>query len=424
MKLTFAAVLLALLLPAAASASPSVRYGVQDDAYLGAGPSLEPSLQTLDELGVGLVRYMLNWRQIAAVKPKHQTNPGDPAYDWSTTDAILGALHAHGIQVLVTLYRAPAWANGGKGSNVAPTGNTTLANFAAAVAKRYPWIRLWEIWNEPNLQSFLKPNSPQVYVQRLLNPAYAELHALNPLNRVAGGATSPRSTATGLSPVRFMRGMSAAHARLDAYSHHPYPVTRGERPFGFAKGVCRYCTGLLTLANLPKLVAEVRRDFGPKRIWLTEYGYNTKPPNPAGVSWNQQAEYLAEAAWRARSTPYVDMLVQFMLEDEPGKNGWTTGLMSSTGLLKPSFNSFMMPIVQTARTGTRTTIWGQIRPGARRRLYQLQRLLPSGWTPVGGASAVTDATGSYTRVVNAPKGARFRVVSLDSGTSSRSIVVR
>ena len=58
-----------------------------------------------------------------------------------------------------------------------------------------------------------------------------------------------------------MRGMKAAHARLDAYSHHPYPVTRGERPFAFARGVCRYCTGVLTLANLPKLVAEVRRGY-------------------------------------------------------------------------------------------------------------------------------------------------------------------
>jgi len=425
MKLALAAaVVVSLLVPAAAGASPYVRYGVQDDAYLGTGSSLEPSIQTLDELGVGLVRYLVNWRQIAPKKPRHQTNPGDKAYDWSSTDAVLGALHARHIQVLVTLYRTPTWANGGRGSNVAPTGKYALANFATAVAKRYPWVRLWEIWNEPNLQSFLKPNSPQIYVQRLLNPAYVELHALNPLNRVAGGATSPRSTSTGISPVKFMRGMSAAHARLDAYSHHPYPVTRGERPFGFAKGVCRYCTGVLTLANLPKLVAEVRRDFGPKRIWLTEYGNATNPPNPAGVSWNQQAQYLAEAAWRVRSTPYVDLLIQFMLEDESRSNGWQTGLMSSTGLLKPSFNSFMLPIVQAGRVGRRVTIWGQVRPTSGERPYQVQRLTAAGWTPVG-PPALTDVTGSYTRVVYAQVGTRFRVLWFGTlTTSSRPIVIR
>ena len=421
MKLVLAAAVL-LLLPAAASASPSVRFGVEDDAYLASGPSLEPGLQTLDELGVGLVRYMVNWRQVAPTKPRHPANPGDPAYDWSSTDTILGALHAHGVDVLLTLVRTPAWANGGHGQNAAPTSKYTLASFAGAVATRYPWVHLWEIWNEPNLQSFLKPDSPQVYVQRLLNPAYVELHALDPANRVAGGATSPRSTSTGLSPVKFMRGMAAAHARLDAYSHHPYPVTRGERPFGFAPGVCRYCTGVLTLANLPKLVAEVRRDFGTKRIWLTEYGYQTNPPLPAGVSWPLQAQYLAEAALRAESTPLVDMLVQFMLSDESRPNGWASGLVSSTGLVKPAFNSFMLPIVQAARTGVRTTIWGQVRPGSGRRQYRLERLGAGGWTAVG-APALTDARGSYTRVVGARIGSRFRVVSLSTGTPSRPVVV-
>jgi hypothetical protein len=424
MKVALALSLVALLVPAAATASPSARFGIQDDAYLAPGPSLEPSLQTLDQLGVGLVRYLVNWRAIAPREPRQPASPGDRAYDWTTTDAVLGALHAHGIEVLVTLYRTPAWANGGKGSAVAPTGKYALASFAAAVAKRYPWLRRWEIWNEPNLRTFLRPNSPRIYVQRLLNPTYAQLHALNPANQVAGGATSPRSTNTGLSPVRFMRGMRAAHARLDVYSHHPYPVTRGERPFGFAPGVCRYCTGLLTMANLPRLVAEVRRNFGPKRIWLTEYGNSTNPPSPGGVSWPLQAQYVAESAWRARSTPLVDVLVQFMLRDEAGPKAWTTGLVASTGLLKPSFNSFMLPIVQAGRTGTRTTIWGQIRPGARRRLYQLQRLTRWGWAPEGGPGDLTDATGSYLRVVSARPGTRFRAVDLVTGTASRTIAIR
>ena len=188
MKLTLAVLVLALAVTAGASASPFVKFGLQDDAYLSSGASLEPGLQTLDQLGVGLVRYMVNWRQVATRKPRHPANPGDPAYDWTAVDATLGALHAHGITVLATLVRTPAWANGGLGQNAVPTSKYSLAAFAAAVAKRYPWLRLWEIWNEPNLQSFLKPDSPQLYVQRLLNPAYVELHALNPANRVAGGS--------------------------------------------------------------------------------------------------------------------------------------------------------------------------------------------------------------------------------------------
>ena len=323
-------------------------------------------------------------------------------------DAVLGGLRAHGITVLVTLYRTPVWASGSRIPRAVPRSKNSLPAFAVAVAKRYPWVRLWEIWNEPNLRTFLTPNSPKLYVQRLLNPTYDALVAQNPLNRVAGGATSPRSTKTGLSPVKFMRGMKQAHARLDAYSHHPYPVTRGERPFGFAKGVCRYCTGVLTLANLPALVREVRRDFGPKRIWLTEYGYQTNEPDPLGVSPILQAKYVADSALRVRGAPFVDLLIQFLVQDESRHNGWQSGLVSPSGSRSRRSTRSCSRSRSRADAGCATTIWGQVRPGKGRREYQLQRLVRGRWANVGGR-ALTDVRGSYKRVVRSPVGARFRI---------------
>ena len=418
----FAAAVLSLTLPATSAASEFIRYGVQDDAYLSVDPSLDARLGTLDDLGAELVRTMVSWRQVAPTRPRHPTDPADRAYDWTRTDAVLEGLHAHGIAVLVTLYRVPRWANGGRGSSGMPSSRYSLAAFAVAVAKRYPFVRLWEVWNEPNLQSFLKPNSPRLYVRRLLNPTYFALHALNPSNRVAGGATSPRSTNTGLSPVAFMRGMRRAHARLDAYSHHPYPVTRGERPFGFARGVCRYCTGVLTLANLPKLLGEVRRDFGPKRIWLTEYSYQTKPSDPYSVPQRLQAQYIAESALRVRQASFVDILVHFIVRDESRLNGWQSGLFSTSGLPKPAYKSFRLPIVQAARRGLLTTIWGQVRPGSGRRRYRLERRANGRWLSVG-PPAMTDGGGFYTRRVWAKHGTRFRIVVPELGATSRSILV-
>jgi hypothetical protein len=426
-KLTLAAALVTTAVipafPAVAGASPSIRYGIQDDAYFSAGPSLEIRLGTLDQLGAKLVRHMLSWRDIAPTKPRHPALPSDPAYRWTTTDRVLGALHAHGTTVLVTFYRVPSWANGGRGSSVVPNDKRALADFAVAVAKRYPWLRLWEVWNEPNLQSFLNPNSPRLYVQRMLNPTYRALHVLRPANRVAGGATAPLSTSSGLSPVTFMRGMRKAHALLDAYSHHPYPVTRGEGPFGFAHGVCRYCKGVLTLANLPVLVREVRHDFGPKRIWLTESGWQTNPPDRAGVSPALQARYVAESALRVRAAPLVDILIHFVLKDESRPSGWQSGLMWASGLPKPSFNSFMLPIAEAGRRGRHTRIWGQVRPGTGRRRYVLERFTRGHWSAVGWP-ALTDSNGSYERAVYAARGARYRIAWLPSNTFSRPLVVR
>jgi hypothetical protein len=420
---TLAAVALTLMAPAASSASPYIRFGVQDDAYLGSDESPEPRLQTLDRLGVKVVRFTIDWRRIARRKPGRAIDPNDPAYDWSRTDAVLNGLHRHGIAVLATLYGTPAWANGGRAANVLPRSKYSLAAFAYAAARRYPWLRSWEIWNEPNLRRFLSPNSPQLYVQRLLNPTYAVLHGLLAGNRVAGGVTSPRPTPSGLSPVAFMRGMRQARARLDAYSHHPYPVTRGETPSHFAAGACRYCKGVLTLANLPQLLREVRRDFGPKRIWLTEYGYQTNPPDRFGVSTAAQAAYVSEAALRAKSARYVDLLIHFMVKDEPQPSGWQSGLLTRLGAVKPSFNAFMLPIAQAARRGLRTTIWGEIRRRGGSQRYKLQRYSGGRWLPVGGY-AFTNARGSYTRVVRAGLGARFRVYSPEAQTASLAITVR
>ena len=406
---------LALLAPAPANASPYIRYGVEDDAYLGGGATVGERLDTLNRLGVKIVRYTISWRTVAQEKPELPLDPEDPAYDWRDPDRVLRGLHVRHIPVLVTLLGTPGWANGGKAANVVPDNRYSLAAFAGAAASRYPWVHRWEIWNEPNLGVWLHGHSPQLYVQRLLNPAYVVLHDRSPANRVAGGATSPRPTLDGLSPVAFMRGMRAAHARLDAYSHHPYPISRGERPYGFAAGVCRYCKGILTMANLPLLVKEVRRDFGPKRIWLTEFGYQTNRSRVVGVSPARQAEYVSQAALRARQTPYVDVLIHFLVQDEPGADGWKSGLLSPDGRLKPAFNAFRLPLAQVSRRRWRTTIWGQVRPGSGLRWYRLQRYSWSRWVPVG-APSLTAPSGSFTRILNVPRGTQLRIVLRDHST--------
>jgi hypothetical protein len=414
------ALLGALAVPASGTAAPGISFGIQDDAWLNGG-TLDERLSTLDRLGPDVVRYTLRWDQVARKRPARAVNPSDKAYDWRSVDAVLTGLRKHHIGVLVTLYGAPGWANGHHAANFAPRSKTSLASFAFAAAKRYPWIRMWEIWNEPNLRTFLRPSSPSIYVQRLLNPTYNALHHLRRGMRVAGGATSPRKTPSGIAPVTFMRGMHAAHARLDAYSHHPYPVAPHETPTTLK---CRYCKGVLTMARLPELLKEVKRDFGNKRIWLTEYGYQTNPPDRhLGVSKALQARYLAQAAYMAYKAPRVDLLVHFIVRDEAKIGRWQSGLFTVGGTQKPSFDSFALPLVQVSRRGSRTALWGQDRPGLGRQKYVLERFASGRWRPVGGAKLTTQR-GYVGRVVKAIRGARFRLRDVNTKAKSLVLVVR
>ena len=89
---------------------------------------------------------------------------------------------AHHIAALVTIWGAPPWANGDRPPNRLP--GYGLGNFAYAASKRWPWVHLWTIWNEPNTLVFSNPVSPLLYTRRLLNPAYALLHRANRANRL------------------------------------------------------------------------------------------------------------------------------------------------------------------------------------------------------------------------------------------------
>jgi hypothetical protein len=396
-RLLLLLVVAAALLAPSASASRYVRYGIQDDAWLEYGPgSLDQRIAQLDALGVDVVRVTVDWRQ---------TEPARGRYDWSRADSLLNGLHAAGIAPLVTLYGSPAWANGGRGENWAPTSSSTFAAFARAAAKRYPFVRLWAIWNEPNQVRSLRPTTPAVYVRRLLNPAYAAIHKVSPRSQVAGGVTAPDAATNGVSPVAWLQGMHAAHAKLDAYAHNPYPLSPRETPFG---GGCGHCT-TVTMATMERLESLVAKDFPRARIWLTEYGYQTNPPDRTlGVSYARQASFVGQAGLRAFELPKVDILIHYLLQDEPDVARFQSGLQSVTGKVKPSSLAFRFPLAVRSRHGSTTVLWGQVRPGSGAQRYRLEQFRGGAWHWVG-PTARTSSRGYLTRTLRAAKGSRLRI---------------
>ena len=405
---------LASLLPLAAStsAAPGLKVGVTDDAWLEFGPgTLDDRVSSLRELGTQAVRVTLDWREIEAAQG---------TYEWDRDGMLLDALRGSGIEPVVALWGTPAWANGGGGPNVPPRSAATFASFARAAAERFPWVRRWIVWNEPNQRRWLVPPSPTTYVVKLLNPAAAAIKEVIPRAIVAGGATAPRGGRGGMSPVDFIRGMGRAGARLDAYAHHPHPLSPAETPF---TGGCSWCE-TITMATLDRLVDETRAAFGPRtRIWLTELGYQTNPPDRVlGVTWARQARSVAEAQRRAYEASGVDLLIQYLVRDEPKLGAWQSGLETVAGKVKPAMASFALPLVQVVRKGPATTIWGQVRAGQGARGYVLQRRVGGRWVPLGGAGQ-TSARGYFTRTVRVDRGAQLRLVDPATRRASPTLVV-
>ena len=76
-------------------------------------------------------------------------------------------------------------------------------------------------------------------------------------------------------------------------------------------------------------------------MWITEYGYQTRPPdNHFGVSYSKQAQYLKQAFAMVRKNQRVTLMCWFLLRDETRLSGWQSGLLTARGKRKPAFNAF------------------------------------------------------------------------------------
>jgi hypothetical protein len=323
-------------------------------------------------LGVEVMRTNMYWGGPNGVarsrRPAKATDPADPAYDWATYDTLVKKAKENRIKVVFSIVWTPLWAKPEMNKkNRAPRRAIDLRNFAIAAAKRYsgtfkptqdadplPAVKYWLAWNEPNNPVFLRPQfrylgrgrykpvSPSIYA-KLCNAVWSGIHSTGIRGEKVGcGVTAPRGNNTGtqprssLSPLIFLRGMKRAGARFDAYAHHPYYGHPSETPSKPPPG-----KRSLTLGNINELVRELTRLYGPKRIWITEYGFQTKPPDRFfGVSWAKQAQFVSQSFAIARRHPRIDMMIWFLLRDEARLSGWQSGLYTSSGRRKPSWRVF------------------------------------------------------------------------------------
>jgi len=308
---------------------------------------------------------------VAKRRPKVARDPDDPAYDWSLYDRTVQYANAIGVKVLFSITFTPRWANGGQSQNRPPKSYRDLENFAYAAAERYsgasldaagrtlPAVRYWLAWNEPNNPVFLRPQyvkkngkwiiQSAIYYAQICNAIYTGIHATQLAGeKVACGATAPRgnnaptSSRPSVSPIAFLKAAkNAGMKRMDAYAHHPYYGKPNETPTTKPTGARGAAPTAVTLANIGDLLKAVTSAYGNKPLWITEYGYQTNPPDKSfGVSYAKQAAYLTQAFAIARKNPRIAMMLWFLVKDEPKVSGWQSGLMTAALKAKPSFKAF------------------------------------------------------------------------------------
>jgi hypothetical protein len=457
------AVLLALL-PAASAGARGLGLGVMDFAPF-EGPESAVWLARAQALGAGYVRLTGRWNEIAPAARaglREPSDPADPGYRWDRLDGSVRAAAAQNLRILLTIHRAPAWAEGsGRAANARPgtwrPDPAAFADFMAAAARRYsgsfpdplrpgatlPRIRYWQPWNEPNLPTYLNPQwtGPRQRPQRaspswyrgMLNAAYARVKQVHGDNVVIAAGTAPYGdppiVRNRMTPVSFMRALLClrgpalkrvpcpAPAHFDVIDHHPYATGSPTQHALLPENVAIPDLGKLTHVLHAAERAHTIRPAGAKRVWITEFSWDSRPPDPQGVPEARRTRWLQDglySLWRQGAST----IFWFLLRDQPPVPAYNatyqSGLYRLDGTAKPAAAAFRFPLVARLSRG-RAMVWGRSPvPGD----VTIERRGATGWRPIASLRA---SGGVFQGRVRAPRGAALRARAGADASLTRTV---
>jgi hypothetical protein len=273
--------------------------------------------------GAKYVRIILYW-DIA--------QPTRTSYNWTEPDKQINEAIAAGLTPLVTVWRAPGWAERSTKGEAGTRDPDPVAfgNFARQLALRYRNVHYWEAWNEPNLDHFLSPQmrhrhrySPGLY-RHLLDQFWLGVHSVDANAHVAAGGLARRYK---IPPLQFIRDVFCLNGRLkavgscpvhlDAWSHHPYtnggPFKKQGSPDGVSMGDLPRMRKTLTAAAASGNALPAKKSIP---FWISEFSWDTDRPDPDAVPMALHARWVSEAlyqAWRSG----VTLFVWHQLRDRP-----------------------------------------------------------------------------------------------------------
>lgn len=310
------------------------------------------------DLGVGIYQMAVDWSLIAPTKPEQPTDPTDPSYEWPEyLDSTIKEANQYGMRVMMMVIGAPSWANGGHQDRAwVPRNPLDYGNFIYAMSKKYPRIRYWMIWGEPNRSPNFKPltpyrgtgalNNSQAEAPRnyakILDFAYSAVKKAEPGDLVIGGNTFTAAGRDSISTYPWIRSMRLPNGRMprmDLYGHNP---------FGFRMPSLSHKPsprGMVDFSDARRLTRILDRYYPGKRLrlFLSEWGVPAGQTEDAELGFKlgfqQQAKWIRAGLRISRTFHRIYTVGWIHPQDRPDL-GITTGLIGASGARKPGYQAF------------------------------------------------------------------------------------
>lgn len=428
--------LLLMALGGAARAAPTTPFtrAFTDDVWFDGG---RVWMQKTQASGARLVLLDIDWAGIEPRPPAPGVDPRDPSgpqYDFGYVDSVVRSFAGTGIKLAFLVTDAPQWAEAPGGPQSYEAGGAwkpdpvAFGALASALATRYsgsypdpihlgqrlPHVRYFQAWAEANFSIHLapqwirsgrkwRPAGPAEY-RALLNAFYSGIKRIRQDDVVITSGFGPYGDASGpcsshfvgtgcrTPPAAFLRDLLCLQgpglkpqrcpnpAHFDALAIDPYEISSPLTP-----AVNRDDVTAPDIWKLTRILARalpLRRALprAHKQLWVTEFSYDSNPPNPQAVRLATQARWLEQSFfvfWRQG----VDTVVWYLLRDQPGADyasSYFSGVYFHNGRPKPSRQAFRFPFVVMSFRGP-TVAWG-ISP--RTGTVEIQRLKSARWRTV------------------------------------------
>jgi len=388
----------------------------------------EPSSQAFERAaaaGATVVRLPVAWSEVAPTTrtPSFDaSDPADPAYRWKVLDESVRQAASNKLEPLIFFFDAPDWAESGQQYAGVALSNVPdpdeIARFAKALAFRYsgsfkglPRVRYWQAWNEPNISLYFDPQlianrpiSPLWYREVLTRfaPAVRSAHADNLV--IAGGTAPFRDTTPDVlkqrsnwGPLTFMRELLCVSRSLrptcrtkvpfDIWAHHPYtsggPTHKAALPDDVSLGDLAKMRRLLDAAVKTRHVAA---RGGRPEFWVTEFSWDSRPPDSKAVPTELLKRWVPEALYRMWQSG-VSLVTWFTLRDQPPTSSfYQSGLYYRGARLagdrpKPYLQGFRFPFVAFPDRGG-VMVWGRSPAGTPGQIV-VEQAVGSGWRRLG-----------------------------------------
>jgi hypothetical protein len=470
---------LALMPAARAGASASQVTIMQDDTRLLFTTDARRA-KTLDEmksLGADVVKLRVDWRSLspkADSKKKPSGFSGDDPNEyranvWQAYDATVLAIVGRGMRPYLQLGgRAPRWASG-SGPEVRPK-SKDFRRFFQAVGTRYsgsfvvgspgltlPRVTLYSVWTEPNLFSWLSPQyvgsrpaSPRIYRQ-LVRAAddglAASGHAGDEMliGELLPFARSGEAGSRKVRPIEFLRELACVDGSYHAYkgsaaksrgcnnfkpvpgtglAYHPYTLPGGPdvaTPNGDDASISEL--GRVVRA-LDKLSSRHRLESGRMPIWISEFGFQSDPPDRYQTPIKKVPAFLGQSEWLAYRNPRVASYSQYPLFDDPikGGGGFQSGIRKHDGKKKGDvYKAFQLPLFVQRRSDKVVEVFGGVRTGAEGAEVTIESRKGKGkFKTLSGGTVQLGSQGYFDRVFTVSGAATRKYRFRFSGRTSRT----